>query len=328
VSRTKVPPVATGDRPRWSVMIPTFNCARYLEETLRSVLAQDPGPEAMQIEVVDDHSTADNPEEVIARVAGGRVAVHRQPENVGVVRNLNTCLQRSRGELVHLLHGDDFVLDGFYRTIDDRLQEHAEAGAAYCRHLYLDEAGNVIDVAPLEPLSSGILAEGARFLAAEQRIMTPCIVVRRSAYEELGGFDTRLACAEDWEMWVRVASRFPVYYEAQPLACYRMHSDSNTGRNLRSGRGLEYTRLAVELFAAYFDPPERRAIKREAFSRYARSGLEIARSLQSDGDTAAARAQLRVVWKLEKSPRTAAGIARVVAGSLAGRAANGSRAER
>ncbi len=96
-------------------MIPTYNCARYLEAALRSVLAQDPGPEAMQIEVVDDHSTADDPEEMVARLGGGRVAFHRQPENVGVVGNLNTCLQRSRGELVHLLHGDDFVLDGFYR---------------------------------------------------------------------------------------------------------------------------------------------------------------------------------------------------------------------
>jgi glycosyltransferase involved in cell wall biosynthesis len=41
-------------RPLWSVMIPTYNCADYLRETLASVLAQDPGPEEMQIEVVDD----------------------------------------------------------------------------------------------------------------------------------------------------------------------------------------------------------------------------------------------------------------------------------
>ena len=120
-------------------MIPTYNCGRYLEATLRSVLAQDPGPEAMQIEVVDDHSTADDPEEVVARLGGGRVAFHRQPENVGVVGNLNTCLQRSRGELVHLLHGDDYVLEGFYRTLDNDLREHPEAGAAYCRHVYVDE---------------------------------------------------------------------------------------------------------------------------------------------------------------------------------------------
>ena len=66
--------------------------------------------------------------------------------------------------------------------------------------------------------------------------MTPCIVVRRSVYEELGGFDNRLVYAEDWEMWVRVAARFPVYYEERPLACYRMHGNSNTGRNLATGR--------------------------------------------------------------------------------------------
>jgi predicted dehydrogenase len=298
-------------------MIPTYNCARYLEATLRSVLAQDPGPEAMQIEVVDDHSPLDDPEGVVARVGGGRVDFHRQPENLGVVGNLNACLQRSRGELVHLLHGDDFVLEGFYQTLGARLREHADAGAAYCRHVYVDERGGRLDLGPREPASSGILAEGARFLAAEQRIMTPCIVVRRSVYEQLGGFDDRLACAEDWEMWVRVAARFPVYYEERPLACYRLRGDSNTGRNLRDGRDLDYTRLAIELFSEYFEPAERSAVKRTASSRYATSGLKRARRLQSQGDAAAARAQLRVVWRLEKSPRTAAGIARAAARSLA-----------
>ena len=328
MSRTTVAPLADAARPRWSVMIPTYNCARYLESALRSVLAQDPGPGAMQIEVVDDHSTADDPEEVVTRLGSERVAFHRQPENVGVVGNLNTCLQRSRGELVHLLHGDDLVLDGFYRTLDDRLQVHPDAGAAYCRHLYIDEHARPLEIAPPQPASSGILRDGARFLAAEQLIMSPCIVVRRSVYEQLGGFDTRLACAEDWEMWVRVASRFPVYYEHQPLACYRMHGDSNTGRNLRNGRSLDYTRLAIELFARHFEPAEQHAVKRTAFSRYAKSGLETARSMQSEGDAAAARAQLRVVWRLEKSPRTAAGIARVVAGSIARRVGNGSEAAR
>jgi glycosyltransferase involved in cell wall biosynthesis len=298
-------------------MIPTYNCARYLEATLRSVLAQDPGSKTMQIEVVDDHSAADDPEEVVARLSGGRVDFYRQPENVGVVANLNACLQRSRGEIVHLLHGDDLVLEGYYRTLGDRLWEHPDAGAAYCRHLYVDERGRGLDVAPHDPAVSGILAEGARFLAAEQRIMTPCMVVRRSVYEQLGGFDDRLACAEDWEMWVRVAAHFPVYYEEQVLACYRLHDDSNTGRNLRDGLSLDHTRLAIELFADYFEPAERRAVKRTAFSRYATSGLETARTFQSRGDAAAARAQLRVVWRLERSRRTAAGIVRVLARSVA-----------
>src|SRR5262249_49179546 len=55
--RIVIPPVPDGiARPLWSVMIPTFNCASYLRETLRSVLTQDPGRDVMQIEVVDDCS--------------------------------------------------------------------------------------------------------------------------------------------------------------------------------------------------------------------------------------------------------------------------------
>ena len=46
-------------RPKWSVMIPAYNCARFLAATLESVLAQDPGPAQMQIEVVDDCSSDD-----------------------------------------------------------------------------------------------------------------------------------------------------------------------------------------------------------------------------------------------------------------------------
>jgi glycosyltransferase involved in cell wall biosynthesis len=70
-------------RPLWSVMIPAYNCAQFLRETLQSVLAQDPGPEIMQIEVVDDCSTRDDPEAVVAELGRGRVSFFRQPQNVG-----------------------------------------------------------------------------------------------------------------------------------------------------------------------------------------------------------------------------------------------------
>jgi len=53
------------DRLLWSVVIPTYNCAKFLKETLQSVLAQDPGEAIMEIIVVDDHSTKDDPEAIV-----------------------------------------------------------------------------------------------------------------------------------------------------------------------------------------------------------------------------------------------------------------------
>src|SRR5687768_5106714 len=116
--RAEIPPVPGGvARPFWSVMIPTYHCARFLRETLESVLAQAPGPEMMQIEVVDDGSMLDDPAAVVADVGGGRVSFYRQPQNVGHTKNFETCLKRARGQVIHLLHGDDYVRDGFYRKL-------------------------------------------------------------------------------------------------------------------------------------------------------------------------------------------------------------------
>ena len=80
-----------GNRPFWSVMIPTYNCAYYLERTLKSVLEQDRGPDEMQIEVVDDCSTEDDPEAVVKEIGKERASFFRQPRNVGVTANFNIC---------------------------------------------------------------------------------------------------------------------------------------------------------------------------------------------------------------------------------------------
>src|SRR3954468_17323800 len=101
-------PVLTSqqDRPFFSVMIPTFNSTRFLRQTLESVLAQDPGPEIMEIVVVDNAST-DDPEAVVREVGGNRVRFVRQLENIGAIKNFNSCIARARGHWIHILHSDD-----------------------------------------------------------------------------------------------------------------------------------------------------------------------------------------------------------------------------
>jgi hypothetical protein len=300
--RCRVLPVPEGvERPLWSVMIPTYNCARYLRETLEGVLAQDPGPARMQIEVIDDHSTRDDPESVVRVCGGDRVQFFQQPQNVGHIRNFETCLQRSRGRWVHLLHGDDCVRPGFYERMQRGFEQEPAIGAAFCRPIYMDENGCVKEMAPLEQKESGLLEDGLERLSLEQRIMTPSIVVRREVYEAVGGFDRRLKCSEDWEMWVRIASRYPVWYETEPLAMYRMHFDSNTGRHIRSGEDISFTCTAINLFKPYLPPAMAARVVPSAKRTYAFAALEMARTTAAQGDFVSMRSQIRAALRCSRS---------------------------
>jgi hypothetical protein len=292
--RAVIPPVPEGTtRPLWSVMIPTYNCAAYLRETLTSVLLQDPGPDMMQIEVVDDHSTKDEPEAVVAEVGHGRVAFYRQSQNVGHTENFATCLRRSRGKLIHLLHGDDCVRDGFYRTMQQAFARQPAIGAAFCRQIFMDENGHWQGISPLEQQTSGVFENWLERLAVEQRIMTPSIVVRREVYEAMGGFDARLVCSEDWEMWVRIAARYPIWYEVEPLALYRMHFDSNTGRHIGTGEDISYTCQAIDIFTQYLPDELAERVSRTAKETYALSALDMAYTMLARGDRRAVTAQIR-----------------------------------
>jgi GT2 family glycosyltransferase len=186
----------------------------------------------------------------------GRVSFFQQPHNVGHVANFNVCLQRARGHLIHILHGDDAVREGFYDRMQQVFVEHPELGAAFCRIITMDEHSHWQKISPIEQQKSGILEGWLEKIAIGQRLQTPSVVVRREVYEHLGGFDRRLAWTEDWEMWVRIAAYYPVWYEVEPLAIYRVHSSSSSGRLRRTGEDIQDVRRAIEINKSYL-PPER-----------------------------------------------------------------------
>jgi glycosyltransferase involved in cell wall biosynthesis len=293
--RSNIATVPVGTvRPLWSVMIPTYNCANYLRETLASVLAQDLGPELMQIEVVDDCSTLDDPEAIVKELAGDRVSFYRQPQNVGHIQNFDTCLQRSRGRLIHLLHGDDLVMPGFYNKLQAGFDRHPEIGAAFSRHVFIDELTNWTKLSDLEQTHSGILTNWLEKIAVRQLIQTPSIVVRREVYERWGGFDRRMKCwGEDWEMWVRIAAQYPVWYESQPLAQYRQSSTSLTGKTLRTGENIQDFRQAIEIVKEYLPSQKSATLNRYALKNYANYALITADAFIKAKDRSAAIAQIR-----------------------------------
>ena len=297
--RPRIDPVPAGEqRPRWSAMIPTYESAAYLPAALDGVLAQDPGPAQMQIEVVDDCSS-DDPETVVSRY-GGRVSFYRQRRNVGHVANLNTCLTRSKGELVHVLHGDDAVRPGFYAALEHAFGE-SEIGAAFCRYIAIDDAGHWTAIAPLEADEDGVIDDWLERIARWQRVQTPAMTVRRAVYEQLGGFDDRVGDAEDWEMWTRIAAHTRVFHVVDPLALYRVRSGSLSRGTLQTGRNVENLRRVVELNRDLLPPDRRDELTAEALEVIALRALKRARRLLGAGDRDAARAQAREALRTSRS---------------------------
>ena len=258
----------------------------------------------MQIEVVDDCST-DGVEQVVAELGRGRVDFFRQPKNLGSTRNFSSCLRRARGELVHLLHSDDVVLPGFYETLGRPFHAHPELGAAFCRYQVLDGDGNRLQLGQLEQRQPGILDGWLGQIALGQRLQTPCMVVRRTVYEQLGGFDERLYFSEDWEMWVRIAARYPVWYQPEPLALYRMHSSSISGSNQRTGADVADLRQAIALNREHLPVAEQASITSKALEITAITALRRGARALGHGDTGTARAQAREAFRTARSAKVA-----------------------
>jgi glycosyltransferase involved in cell wall biosynthesis len=241
------------DRPFWSVMITVYNRVQFLEQALRSVIVQAPDPETMQIEVINDGGTpvCEEIAAIVRAVAGDRVTFYKHSYNLGHPHIFNLCIERARGQWVHILHDDDWVQPGFYTAMKSGIEQAPEIGSAFCRHVYADVRGVHRELAPLEKLTPGVHTQWLQRIVEACWVQTPAIVVKRHAYEQLGGYCPEANSAFDWEMWKRIAVHYPVWYEPRTLACFRVHSASESDELIRNGQQLADTRRAIEISRTY-----------------------------------------------------------------------------
>ena len=305
--RLDYPPIAPISdavrRPKWSVMIPTFNCATYLEPTLRSVLTQDPGPADMQIMVVDDHSTQDDPEAVVNTIAKGRVAFFRQPKNVGAPENFNACIRLAVGHWVHLLHGDDLILPGFYTAYGSFIEKYPEIGMVFGRAHLINADGERMGMTPRPPeySSSGILHHVLEGLAIANFIFTPTVVIARRSYAEIGGFTSFLPHTADWEMWMRLAASGPIGYIDDPYALYRVHPESDTRRLIKTGRNIEDVVKVIEIGIQRLPPQRRRHARAAAYQVQSQNANRFRKILHRAGQHRSALCHALWAFRLDPS---------------------------
>jgi glycosyltransferase involved in cell wall biosynthesis len=279
-------------------MIPAYNAVATIRQTIDSVLAQGYFPADMQITVVDNAST-DGTASIVTQLAEhvgvDRLKLHRNPENIGLIGNWNACLALARGEFVQLLHADDYVTPGFYRAVENAFGGRPDADLCLVRSLVVDQHGEPERLARRlgrtgEALTVYAIAYGNEFYA-------PGVVVRRRAYERLGGFSPMLGYVPDWEMWLRVLAAAPGVYVNDPLACYREAPGNATSRMSRTADDLRELIRFGPLVARRVSGFERR-YWREFLRGHAAWAMK---NWEQAGDADARRVNF-AVWKRFASP--------------------------
>ena len=262
-------------RPNFSVMLPTYEPGEKLQMALLSVLEQ--ASESTQIAVVDDGSRRSDVRRLVAAVdKKGRVEIHADGPRLGISGNWNRCIALARGHLVHLLHQDDRVLPGFYRRMEQAFAKAPQIGLAFCRSRLVDGEGKTLKTNSRLRWWRGVLPHCLRTFATRQRVQTPAAVVPRTIYETIGGYRDDLCQTLDWEMWVRIAALFPVWYDPQVLAVFRRHAGSESSRLLSKGEVWPDLVRVMHVNATSFPNEERESLVNSGAQWYAGSALREA----------------------------------------------------
>ena len=304
----------TSERPSLSIMIPTWRPdPGHLESAIEGVVTQlNPGPN-VQIEIVDDCSPGFDPYAFAVRFDPYPISVHRHDRRLGLAGNWNACLARSRNDWVHLLHQDDLVLDGFYETLLRGIDSNPEVAAAFSASFFVDATGDRWAPNLISMEESGILDDWVQHVFVSLSIQCSAIMVRRDVYETLGGFDSDFSYAVDWDMWKRIAARYPIWYEPAPLACYRMHPDSETSRQRRSGDHIAQVFRSIDRSKALLPPGVASRAVRRARAHYTVFAVEQAfEEINAAREWGLAFRCFRMVRREASIPAIAAALVKVV----------------
>ncbi|MEW6170798.1 MAG: glycosyltransferase [Candidatus Omnitrophota bacterium] len=210
--------------PKVSVIIPTYNRANYIVETIDSVLAQT--YEDFEIIVIDDGST-DNTEDTINKY-NGKIRYFYQ-ENKGTAAARNFGISKARGEYIAFLDDDDLWLS-------EKLERQTAILDADKQIGFVCSAGYKIDEHNNNKISSWQRngnANRTTFESLYERnfVYNLTVLIRKRCIEEVGGLDETLIVSQDYDLWLRVAKKHRFHYINQPLALWRIHK-SNLSKNL------------------------------------------------------------------------------------------------
>ena len=204
-------PIELQEYPPISVVTPSLNMARFLGETIESVLSQ--GYPKLDYVVMDGGSN-DGTRELLESY-GARVRWRSEPD-LGQSHAIDKGFRATSGAVFGYLNADDAYLPGALTAVGTAFRRNPRAGMVYGEANHVDEQGNVLCRYQTLEFDYATLGE-------QCYLCQPATFVSRTAYEQAGGIDLALGCAMDYDLWVRIATENQVLKLPDYLANWRMY---------------------------------------------------------------------------------------------------------
>lgn len=225
--------------PKVSVIIPSYNYARFLPGAIESVLDQT--FQDFELIVVDDGST-DETADVVRPYTENHGLKYIRQENRGPSSARNTGIRNARGKLVAFLDPDDLWLPEKLRRQVALMDADAEVGLSYCLVDFIDEEGRRFpDISWPHP--SGATYKDLLYLNWVVGSGSS-VLIRKSVFDEVGLFDEGLKGLEDMDMWIRILRHHKSAHADEVLARVRRHV-----RSMQAGKAIDLGKREREYLA-------------------------------------------------------------------------------
>lgn len=211
--------MTTERQPLVSVVIPVFNGESCIARAIQSAL--DQGCADLEVVVVDDGST-DRTSEIVRRFGKSVIYKYQHNQERSVARN--TGIELTRGRYIAFLDADDWWLPGKLERQIAHAERHSNLGIVYSWVSVVNEDGKLLRLLGNErPSCETTGVDLFEWFLLGHSVPTPSVIIRRECLDVVGCFDETITYIEDWDLWMRIASRYSIGHVTEPLACYQVH---------------------------------------------------------------------------------------------------------
>lgn len=264
-----------------SVCIPTYNAARFIRDTIKSVL--DSTYSNVEVIVSDDAST-DNTRAIVEKIDDSRIRFFPHDNNVGPVKNWNRAIRKASGDYAGLLNHDDLYGPFWLSFAVHTLNKHPHVGWVATANRIIDDKNQTIRVVSRFEETREYSCSEAVLCISKLDGLGPGFIARREILEAIGYYDENAGPGADNDLFLRLALKYPLYYSSYPHAAWRYHADNLTHQWGIINQVRESLRMLDKVFSDPELPGELRQHKKACYAYNYRKTLLWAIRLLNKGD--------------------------------------------